>query len=371
MKPNVVFVLLDGARWDRLSLSPRFEELRKHGTLLNNVTTAAPYTIASMNATFSGLYGKQNGVDAYYKMFKLKESAPFLPEILKKNGYFTACDLLTDIIVSSRGFDIHQSHNEFEDDLTKKHPEFLETVFKKADGKPSFVFLHFSRIHTLTVTGVIKKYEWNNAEFYSKKGENLQNYDQVFDETVRYAQLIKDTLQDLKKSEDTIIVFFSDHGTGVGERFGERNYGVYTYEETIRAFYLFIGAKILGNRVTDKLFATIDILPTILDVCGIARNLPGEGRSLYRYLIGEQPDLTDRDYAYSETGGLQGPFPSPNEPNVFCVKTCRYKLMYFKTPNEWKLFDLRKDPSESQNLFGKGLEIEAELKERLVNWIAR
>ena len=371
MRPNIILVLLDGARWDRLSSSPRFEQLRQDGTLLNNVTTAAPYTIASMNAMFSGLYGKDNGVDAYYKMFKLKESAPFLPEILKRNGYFTACDLLNNAIVSARGFDIHQSHNELEDDLTKKHPQFLQHVFQQADGKPAFVFLHFSRIHTATVTGVIKKYEWDNREFYAKKDENLQAYDNVFDETVRYAQLIREYVQGLKEGAETMLVFFSDHGTGVGERYGERNYGVFTYEETIRAFYLFLGPKILRNQVTDKLFATIDILPTIMDLCGLSDGPRFEGRSLYRYLVGEQPDLTERDYAYSETGGLQGPFPSPNEPNVFCVKTPRYKLMYFKTLNEWKLFDLRADPAESQDLYGTRLSIESDLKGRLLDWIDR
>jgi arylsulfatase A-like enzyme len=372
VKPNIVLVLLDGARWDRLSRSDGFERLRRDGVLLNNVTTAAPYTIASMNATFSGLYGKDNGVDAYYKMFKLKPSAPFLPEILKTHGYFTACDLLTDVIVSSRGFDIHQAHNEFEDDLTQKHPEFLRNALRQANGKPIFAFLHFSRIHTVTVTGVVRKYEWNDKDFYSRKTENLQNYDKAFDEAVGYAHLIKRTVDELAGNPETLLVFFSDHGTGVGERFGERNYGVFTYEETIRAFYLFLGSKVVKNHVTDHLFATIDILPTILEFCGIAdEGLELVGRSLYPYLVGERPDFPGRDYAFSETGGLQGPFPSPNAPNVFCVKTAKYKLVYFQAPNEWKLFDLQQDPEESRDLYGTGLPIEVQLKQKLLNWMTR
>ena len=62
MKPNIIFILLDGARWDRLSVSPDFMKLTKEGTLLNNVTTAIPYTIGSINVTFSGMYGKENGI---------------------------------------------------------------------------------------------------------------------------------------------------------------------------------------------------------------------------------------------------------------------------------------------------------------------
>ena len=64
MKPNIVFILLDGARWDRINESQEFSELIKQGTLLDNVNTAIPYTIGSVNVTFSGLYGKENGIDA-------------------------------------------------------------------------------------------------------------------------------------------------------------------------------------------------------------------------------------------------------------------------------------------------------------------
>ena len=60
MQPNIIFVLLDGARNDRVDLSKDFSDLKKEGTLLDNVNTSIPYTIGSVNVTFSGLYGKEN-----------------------------------------------------------------------------------------------------------------------------------------------------------------------------------------------------------------------------------------------------------------------------------------------------------------------
>ena len=56
LKKNIIFVLLDGARWDRLNTSQEFVKVSSTGTLLNNVSTAIPYTIGSVNVTFSGLY---------------------------------------------------------------------------------------------------------------------------------------------------------------------------------------------------------------------------------------------------------------------------------------------------------------------------
>ena len=157
MKPNIIFVLLDGARWDRVNHSPEFTQLLHKGTFLNNVTTAIPYTIGSVNSLFTGLYGKENGIDAYYKMFRLKDSVKVLPEVLKEQGYFTACDLLSEKIVSKRGYDIHQFHDEYKDNLTERHPRFINDCLKKANDKPLFLFLHFTRIHTVTVSEVLKK----------------------------------------------------------------------------------------------------------------------------------------------------------------------------------------------------------------------
>ena len=92
----------------------------------------------------------------------------------------------------------------------------------------------------------------------------------------------KDILASLK--ENTILVFFSDHGTGIGERFGERNYGSFTYEETIKTFFLFMGKDIIKNRINEKLRENIDIFPTILELIGTKTNYNGHGESFCKYL---------------------------------------------------------------------------------------
>ena len=371
MNPNIIFVLLDGSRYDRIHTSEDFLQLKKDGCLFTNVTAAYPYTFPAINSMFTGMFGKENGVDAYYKMFKLKDSIAFLPEILQENGYFTSCDLISDKVISSRGFDIYQSHNEYEDDLIIKHPELIKKSFKEANGQPIFTFLQFSRIHTITVSEVLKKYEWDDAEFYQKKSDNMKNYDKAFQQSVVYAKKIVQTIEELGKSTETVIVFFSDHGTGVGERFGERNYGVYTYEETIRTFHLFLGTGIVKNHVCDKLVSSLQLFPTIMDLCQIKFDSQTNLPSLMPYFVGNLDTKIELPYVFSETGGLQGPFPSPKEPNVFCIKNSRYKLIFFKTSKEWKMFDLIKDPREEENIFGKQIKEEKVLQDKLTKWINR
>ena len=48
------------------------------------------------------MYGKENGVDAYYNVLGLKETSKTFTEILKQEGYFTCCDLLHKNIISKR-----------------------------------------------------------------------------------------------------------------------------------------------------------------------------------------------------------------------------------------------------------------------------
>tara|TARA_B100000953_G_scaffold160815_1_gene132830 strand:+ start:316 stop:1431 length:1116 start_codon:yes stop_codon:yes gene_type:complete len=371
LKPNIIFVLLDGSRFDRIHVSPEFSDLIKQGTLLDNVTTAIPYTFGSINVILTGEYGKENGVDGFYKVSKLKKDIPFLPEILQNEGYFTSRGLIRDEILSPRGFDFRRDYNEYEEDLNLRHPELIKDTFEKAGSKPFFTLLQFTRIHTVTVTEVLKKYEWNDENFYKNKDDNLQTYDNVFKETGIYAKLIKNTIEELGISENTVIIFFTDHGTGIGERFGERNYGSFTFEETLRTFYLFIGSKIISNQKSDKLLSTIDIFPTILELCGIKINQKKIGASFHNFLIGKQSSPNEKEFTFSETGALHGPYPSPEISNVFCIKTKDFKLMHVRDVDEWKMYNLHDDPNETVNIIDSGLKIEKILKEKLLEWINR
>ena len=291
--------------------------------------------------------------------------------ILEQNGYFTARGLINNKILSTRGFQITEEFDEYEQDLNIKHPELIKSAFSKAGGKPVFILLQFTRIHTITVTKVLKKFDWDDQKFYDNQEENMKNYESVFIEAGNYSKKILDTINELGVSDNSIIVFFSDHGTGIGERFGERNYGSFTYDETIRTYYHFIGKCIQKNNSSDSLISSIDILPTILDLSEIISPTKLPGQSFAKFLTGGESFLKENDYTFSETGALHGPYPSPEKSNVFSIKTSTHKLIFLKDQDEWLLYDLQNDPKELNNLFGNKLSIENLLKEKLLEWVNR
>ena len=81
-----------------------------------------------------------------------------------------------------------------------------------------------------------------------------------------------------------------------------------------------------------------------------------------------ETDAEDRE-VFAETGGLYGPWPSPEKHNVFCVKINHKKSIYNDTPKTWELYDLKKDPNEINNIYDENLELAKKLKERLLAYL--
>ena len=71
-----------------------------------------------------------------------------------------------------------------------------------------------------------------------------------------------------------------------------------------------------------------------------------QGKSLLPLI--SNSTFEDRD-VFVETGGLYGPWPSPEKHNVFCVRVNNKKLIYNDTPQTWEFYELDNDPNEINN----------------------
>ena len=84
-----------------------------------------------------------------------------------------------------------------------------------------------------------------------------------------------------------------------------------------------------------------------------------QGKSLLPLVEGSENE--DR-VAFSETGGLNGPWPSPRKHNVFSVRFKKWKLIYNKTPNTWEMYNLENDTEEKNDVFDNNKNKESTLK---------
>ena len=356
---------MDGVRFDRIKLLPNFRKLCNKGTLFSNMITYAPYTIASLHSIFTGAYGSENGVDNYYGSLSYRHKEfKTITEYLKDQDYFTFGDLINDVVTPRQGFNklVLQGENY---DLCSEHKKMLnEAKSISKDNKHFFLFLHYSPVHNSLVKNVIKQFTDFDKDYFENKEENLKKYDSYLKEADEYLESIFNEIKNLNLFEDSLIVFFSDHGSSIGEKIGERTYGSFCYDYTIKIFALFISPKGFPVKKVEKVTRSIDIMPTILDVFGIDGKFSDKinGKSLIPLILDKEKEGR---IAFSETGGLFGPYPSPKKPNVKAIRTQNWKLIYNLTPNTKELYNLVDDPLEINNLAGKGLQEEKKLWEIL------
>ena len=156
----------------------------------------------------------------------------------------------------------------------------------------------------------------------------------------------------------------SDHGISIGEKIGERAYGAFCYDYTLRTFAYFIIPRISSREINQQV-RTIDFMPTILDYLQIALDNNYEkvdGTSLMPLIQGVS---IPEQIAYSETGNPLDKKEPPKEPNTKSVRTSKWKLISNQYDNSKELYNLELDPGEEKNLFGKGEQIESLLWQEL------
>lgn len=175
---------------------------------------------------------------------------------------------------------------------------------------------------------------------------------------------VLDYLQDNNLMENTMIVYTSDQGFYMGEHgwFDKR----FMYEESMRTpliMQLPKGFKKRGD--IPQLVQNIDYAPTFLDLAGVEIPKDMHGESLLP-LLQEQEVKDWRKSLYYQF------YEYPAEHKVkrhYGVRTEQYKLIHFYNDiNVWELYDLKNDPTEMKNLYGKpGYEtITQTLKEEII-----
>ncbi len=147
---NIILLLIDGARVDMVQRLPVFRELINKGSFFNTMITYAPSTIASMYATFTGIYGNRNGVNNYWAVPNFKsEECKTLASYLKDAGYWTRGDTINRMACPKQGFEKLTVHNEFKDDVLKRHLKIISET-AEMEKKQKAIFSFICIIHSFT-----------------------------------------------------------------------------------------------------------------------------------------------------------------------------------------------------------------------------
>ncbi len=396
-RPNVLFVMVDTLRADRLSLygypratTPRLDRwARRRAAVFEQAVAPAPWTLPSHVSIFTGLNATRHGVNQ-------DEPAPpglvTLAELLRAEGYATMAQTGGRYVDAyfglAQGFDVYRSWRGSDlDELPSAVTQAVDWMRERRD-RPFFLFFHtyethepfrarepyFSRFRRGAWPDpegffriehrrhVIEGRPGLRAKGYQRTGDSrwlddreLELVSDLYDAGVAFmdehlARLLA-ALDELGLADRTLVVLTSDHGDALGEKGLASHMFLYDVELMVPLVVADPRGRGAGRRVPHQV-SGVDLMPTILDMVGAAAPGGLDGSSLAPLLDGGAPAAGQREawsYAATSNHGLAARVDG------------RWKYILSDVP--WnglqgaeELYDLTADPAEESNLSTAGEE---------------
>lgn len=416
-QPNVLLIILDATRADRLSLyghsrptSPRLDELAAEGVTYDNCFATASWTLPSLSSIFTGKYVRDHGVSS--QNLSLAPRHKTMAEMLQKKGYRTAgfsCNAwVGEFSALNRGFetfeDVWKGLNSSSSDAGAEETNelVLDWIDFETAGKPFFVFINYFEPHFpyrppvpfdqkflppgASQREVAEIRSWEsprelgvilNAPGYQLSESQIRLIEAQYDGEIAYLDSkvgeLVDGLRERKILDNTLVLILADHGEHLGDH-GMLDHKMSLYDPLIRVPLIarLPGRFPAGERVR-SMVQTIDILPTVLDACGIdapvgtAASLPtaDDPRPSDRTVFAEfaQPSL----FIEVIEQKLPGVDHSAFDRSLTVARTSRHKFIW-ASDGRHELYDIVEDPNEQVNLIQKRRDVARDLLKQVLDF---
>lgn len=165
-------------------------------------------------------------------------------------------------------------------------------------------------------------------------------------------EVIGQVMQELKDqglSDNTIVIFMSDHGEYLGDHQLLWK-GPVHFRSVLRTPFIWMDPHDPhANGSSDALSSTLDLASTILDRVGITPYNGMQGKSLLPLMRGECDQL--RDKVLIEEEGQRIMFGFDRRVRMRTLISTQYRLSIYDGCDWGELYDLHADPHELQNLW--------------------
>jgi arylsulfatase A-like enzyme len=368
---NVLLVTIDTVRYDHTTMggykkrkgrdtTPNLARLAERSVNFEFAQAAAPGTMASIPAIIVSKFfhsGIHLGPERRPMPPKILDSNTTIGEVMKRGGYRTGAILSHEYF---NDWGLEQGFDTYDNELGKKSDPFgikSQDVTDKAQAWIArqgnakwFLWAHYIDPHGRYVAHP-GEVSWGSTE------EDL--YDGELRYTDKHLGRLLDFVAHTPSADRTVIIITSDHGDGFNEH-GYINHGQKLYWE-LEHVPLVIYVPDAEPHVVPGPVSGLDIFPTVADLAGIdISDLDIEGVSLVPQLFYGR-DARDR-VVFAETN-----YPDPLRAAI----SADYKLIYNLKANVYELYDLRTDPGEKKNVWGRDLEGGQRMKAVLDEWIDR
>lgn len=362
-RPNVLFVSIDTLRADHLGTygwerptSPNFDAFAAKGVVFERAQSSSSWTLPSLTTLMTSLLPSTHRCEK--DTSRLDPSYTTLAEILRDAGYDTA--IVASHLFLNAGHGLQQGFTRvdtriIQDEFAITSPQvtdwgvsWLQDKAAADDGEPWFLWLHYFDPHAPYLP-----HEGISEAFGTEKPIDLYDGEIAF--TDQHLGRLFEAFERLGFAENTIVVLVADHGEEFGEH-GQFGHGYDLHEEVVHVPLVLRVPGLSPRRVPD-LVPTVDVFPTLLELCGVKPKGDIEGRSLLPLMRGEKDAPRE---AVSEDVWMYG---------FDIASIARGNWKYIDSTRREKvlkmLFDHSVDPTETKNLLRENSDIATELRSGL------
>lgn len=335
--PNIVLVTLDTTREDHLSLygypektSPNLDAAAKTARVYTRAYSIVPLTFPAHTTILTGRTPFETQIFLNGQAFT--PGPDFLPTLLKEKGYATAAFLSSGIL--DRNFGLAKDFDTYADltDLPKLEgaprversaadTTTLAQAWLKKARKPFFLWVHYFDPHTP----------------YAPPKPYADRFKLPYDgEIAAMDASLGNLLKALPRG--TLVLIIGDHGEMLGEH-GEDEHGVLLHQGAVHVPLVLMGPGVPPGTAEGPV-SLLDVYPTLIEAVGAKAPEGLQGRSLLAPADPARPILASSLYGREVLGFL---------PSLAAIQS-DFKLLDYGG-KDYQLFDLAKDPKESDNLF--------------------
>ncbi len=254
----------------------------------------------------------------------------------------------------------------------------------KSDGKPFYINVWPDDVHgpffpsyerLLKIKSKLSADENKIKDRPWRKTHKREVYLAVLEEMDKqFAKLFDYVRNDSKLRDNTLILICSDNGPEPNAgRAGElKGHKTQLYEGGIRSSLIAWGPGVLdkntaGLRNKKSLFTAMDLVPTLIDIVGADSHTDYDGESLPGVLLGRTMESRQAPVFYRRPPGRNSYYGVDNLPDL-AMREGKWKLMCEIDGSLPELYDIEKDPSESNDLASKYPKRVREMAKQVKSW---
>src|SRR5438270_1499409 len=368
--PNVIVITIDTLRADHLGCygykqikTPNIDALAADGVRFEHAYTPVPVTLPAHTAIFTGTYPMLSGMHDF-SANRLSPEQPTLASILKEHGYTNGA-VIGSAVLDRRfgldhGFDFYYDHFDFSRLQESNLDEMERPGNVVADAALDWLANNYQKKFFLWMHLYDPHYPYRPPAPYNEQyASNLYDGEIAFADA-QVGRLIH-FLKEKNLYQNAVIILAGDHGESLGEH-GEKTHGFFIYNATLHVPLIIRlpGPPKRITRIPAPIFASVslaDIVPTVLHVLNLDVPAQVQGQNLLPLLSGAKA-LEPRSL-YSETFLPRLHF---NWSELRGVETANYHFIDAPKP---ELYDLSKDPGETQNLMSQKKAVAEEMRLKL------